>query len=175
MTLSLPDGKTDRQKSGADHGGIKRGAVKIANKERAADWTAIHADYINGLSLGNLTKKYGVSKSTIYRHVKRKKWAEDKDKAEEKAREAAIEKTADAAADNAKMAAALKGEMLQRLALIAQKYPRDATEVRMQKGGATMIYKLTDLTRALRDLTDDMPKDANDVEDLDALAKLLKE
>ena len=35
-------------------------------------------------------------------------------------------------------------------------------------------YKLTDLTRAYKDLTEDMPKGGNDVEDLNPLVELLK-
>lgn len=68
------------------------------------------------------------------------------------------QKTAEAAADNATLAEDIKNRLLNRLKRIEAKYPQDATEVRQQKDGKTMVYKLTDLTRAYKELTDDMPK-----------------
>ena len=111
-------------------------------------------------------------RSTIHRHAKKENWNADREKAGEQTRQKAIEKAADAASDNAKLAADLKRDLLLRLTFIAQKYPKDATEVRMQKNGGMMVYKLTDLTRALRDLTEDMPRETAPNELLQSLLDL---
>jgi hypothetical protein len=54
------------------------------------------------------------------------------------------------------------------------KYPQDATEVRQQKDGKTMVYKLTDLTKAYRDLTEDIVATGSDIEDLNPLVEMLQ-
>ena len=66
------------------------------------------------------------------------------------------QKTAEAAADNAVIAREIQRDLLERLQRISMKYPQDATEVRQQKDGKTMVYKLTDLTKAYRDLMEDI-------------------
>lgn len=66
------------------------------------------------------------------------------------------QKTAEAAADNAVIAREIQRDLLERLKRISMKYPQDATEVRQQKDGKTMVYKLTDLTKAYRDLMEDI-------------------
>lgn len=66
------------------------------------------------------------------------------------------QKTVEAAADNAVIAREIQHDLLERLKRISMKYPQDATEVRQQKDGKTMVYKLTDLTKAYRDLMEDI-------------------
>jgi hypothetical protein len=85
-------------------------------------------------------------------------WKQQRSNVESKALARAEQKTAEAAADNATLAQDIKHRLLERLKRIEAKYPVDATEVRQQKDGKTLVYKLRDLTAAYKDLTDDMPK-----------------
>ena len=71
------------------------------------------------------------------------------------------QKTAEAAADNAVIAREIQRDLLDRLQRISMKYPQDATEVRQQKDGKTMVYKFTDLTRAYHDLMDSTDVNVN--------------
>lgn len=71
------------------------------------------------------------------------------------------QKTVEAAADNAVMAREIQRDLLERLKRISMKYPQDATEVRQQKDGKTMVYKFTDLTRAYHDLMDNTDVNVN--------------
>lgn len=84
------------------------------------------------------------------------------------------QKTVEAAADNAAIARAIQRDLLERLKRISMKYPQDATEVRQQKDGKTMVYKLTDLTKAYRDLTEDIVATGSDIEDLNPLVEMLQ-
>lgn len=84
------------------------------------------------------------------------------------------QKTVEAAADNAVIAREIQRDLLERLQRISMKYPQDATEVRQQKDGKTMVYKLTDLTKAYRDLTEDIVATGSDIEDLNPLVEMLQ-
>ena len=84
------------------------------------------------------------------------------------------QKTVEAAADNAAIAREIQRDLLERLKRISMKYPQDATEVRQQKDGKTMVYKLTDLTKAYRDLTEDIVATGGDIEDLNPLVEMLQ-
>lgn len=85
------------------------------------------------------------------------------------------QKTAEAAADNVVIAREIQRDLLERLKRISMKYPQDATEVRQQKNGKTMVYKLRDLTAAYKDLTGDIHTgEIAEVEDLSPLVELLK-
>lgn len=84
------------------------------------------------------------------------------------------QKTVEAAADNAVIAREIQRDLLERLKRISMKYPQDATEVRQQKDGKTMVYKLTDLTKAYRDLTEDIVATDGDIEDLNPLVEMLQ-
>lgn len=84
------------------------------------------------------------------------------------------QKTVEAAADNAAIAREIQRDLLERLQRISMKYPQDATEVRQQKDGKTMVYKLTDLTKAYRDLTEDIVATGSDIEDLNPLVEMLQ-
>jgi len=84
------------------------------------------------------------------------------------------QKTVEAAADNAAIAREIQRDLLERLKRISMKYPQDATEVRQQKDGKTMVYKLTDLTKAYRDLTEDIVATNSDIEDLNPLVEMLQ-
>lgn len=84
------------------------------------------------------------------------------------------QKTVEAAADNAAIAREIQRDLLERLKRISMKYPQDATEIRQQKDGKTMVYKLTDLTKAYRDLTEDIVATGSDIEDLNPLVEMLQ-
>ena len=141
---------------------------------KRVDWNAIRAEYIGGASYGDLSKKYHLSKSTIYQHAKQDNWQTLRTNAANESRTKAIQKTADAAADNAIIATAIKKSLLLRLQRIERKYPFDATEVRTKQGSNYVVFRLRDLTAAYKDLTEDMPKEA-DTTTLDKLDALLQE
>lgn len=104
-----------------------------------------------------------------------------------------MQKTAEATADNAVIAKQIQTLLLKQLLREAQNLPeligtemhQDITTLaygdgKGAKGKVTKRteggkrYKLTDLTRAYKDLTDDLPKaQAADVEDLSPLVELL--
>lgn len=74
----------------------------------------------------------------------------------------AQQKTAVAAADNAVIAADLKKRLLLRLGRIEEKYPMDATEVKVRDGNKWATYRIRDLTAAYKDLTEDIPMHEGD-------------
>lgn len=154
-------------------GGVeKNGVVEIASGKRI-DWNAIRLEYIGGkASYRSLAEKYGVSKDMIARKAKSEKWKRDRATASDKAATLIIQKTARAVADNATLAADIKRRLLLRIQRIETQFPQDATEIREDHGQT--IYRLRDLTAALKDLTGDMPKgEGPDVEDLSPLVELL--
>lgn len=108
-----------------------------------------------------MAKKYGVSENTLIRRANIEKWAEQRNGAYNVATMAIQQKTAEAAADNAVIAHEIQRDLLERLQRISMKYPQDATEVRQQKDGKTMVYKFTDLTRAYHDLMDSTDVNVN--------------
>lgn len=133
--------------------------VKIGTEKRI-DWNAIRAEYIGGgISQRKLAKKYGVSETTLMKKANAEGWHDLRSAADSKSTAEAQQRTADAVADNAVIAERIKKKMLLRLERIEAKYPLDATEVRTKQGNSMAIFKLRDLTGALRDLTDDMPKE----------------
>lgn len=86
-----------------------------------------------------------------------------------------IQKAADAAADNATLAQEIQRQMLIRLKRTIEKFPLDATEVRQQKDGKTIVYRLRDLSATYKDITDGMQiGEAADIEDLNPLVELLQ-
>lgn len=150
----------------------ENGVVEIASGKRI-DWNAIRLEYIGGkASYRSLAEKYGVSKDMIARRAKNEKWKRDRATASDKAATLIIQKTARAVADNATLAADIKRRLLLRIQRIEAQFPQDATEIREDHGQT--IYRLRDLTAALKDLTGDMPKgEGPDVEDLSPLVELL--
>lgn len=69
------------------------------------------------------------------------------------------QKTAEAAAENATIAADIKRRLLLRISRLEQKFPLDATEIKINDKGKQVTYKLKDLTASFRDVTDDMQLD----------------
>lgn len=131
-------------------------------KDTRPDWNAIRADYIaGGISQRKLAKKYGVSENTLIRRANVEKWAEQRGGVYNVVTAEIQQKTAEAAADNAVIAREIQRDLLERLKRISMKYPQDATEVRQQKDGKTMVYKFTDLTRAYHDLMDNTDVNVN--------------
>ena len=135
------------------------------------DWNAIRAEYISGgISQRQLAEKYGVSETTLMRRASKERWNDKRKQADSKSIEIAQQKTAEAAADNATLAQDIKHRLLERLKRTEAKFPVDATEVRQQKDGKTMVYKFTDLTRAYHDLMGGMDVNVNvNMQRLDAL------
>ena len=143
---------------------IRRGAVftegliKIAGEKRI-DWPTLMAEYVGGASYGDLSKKYNLSKSTIYQHSKAEGWQMMRMNAANAARTKTIQKTADAAADNAIIAAGIKRKALLMIDRLFDEFSSmHATERRESSDDAVDIKRLRDLTAAYKDLTDDMPK-----------------
>ena len=95
-------------------------------------------------------------------------------KAESKSTAEAQQRTANAAADNAVIANDIKKALLLRLQRIVEIYPFDATEIRSKQGSNYVVFRLRDLTAAYKDLTEDMPKEA-DTTTLNKLDALLQE
>lgn len=132
--------------------------IPIENEKRI-DWNAIRAEYIGGgISQRKLADKYSIPVDMLLRRANRERWAEDREKANNKAAIKAQQKTAEAAADNAVISADLKKRLLLRLARIEAKYPYDATEVKTKDGKNQVTFRIRDLTAAYKDLTEDMPK-----------------
>ena len=53
--------------------------------------------------------------------------------------------------------------MLHRLLRIEERFPEDATEIRLSEDGKNVtVYRLTDLTRAFKDITEGLPKPGED-------------
>ena len=82
---------------------------------------------------------------------------------------------------NARIAARLRKKLLMRLEKVADAIPDGAVtegKAPAREDGATTLFKLRDLTAAYRDLAEEPEGEASaqgDVEDLTALAELLKE
>ena len=138
------------------------------------DWNAIRAEYIGGgTSYRKLAEKHGVSFMVLKTRAKKEDWPGLRTQAEHEANTVATQKTAAAAADNAVLAADIKRQLLLRLQRIEQKYPFDATEIRTHEGKNVVTFRIRDLTAAYRDLTADMPKEA-DNSTLERLDQLLE-
>lgn len=169
--------------------------IPIENKDTRPDWNAIRAEYIAGNgSYRTLATKYGVSFATLRKRAKAEGWKEKRDDIAHKTDTAVAQKTVDAAADNAAIAKEIQRLLLNQLlkevqnlpGLIGSEMHKDVTTFSYgDNGGAKgkltshtdggKRYKLTDLTKAYRDLTEDLPMgDGNDVEDLNPLVELLR-
>ena len=136
--------------------------IPIEN-ERRVDWNAVRAEFISGASYGDLSKKYGVSKSTVHKHAKEDDWQTMRANAANAARTLSIQRTAEAAADNATLAANIKRMGLEIIAGLFEDYASvRATEHRETKGRTTDIKRLRDLTAAYKDLTGDIVQSDTD-------------
>ena len=97
-----------------------------------------------------------------------------RDSAHSKSLALSEQKVAEAASDYAVIATDFKKRLLKRLMRIEEKYPFDATEVRTKQGNNYVVFRIRDLTAAYKDLTEDLPKEA-DTTTLDKLDALLQE
>lgn len=148
------------------------------------DWNAIHAEYVSGgISLRKLADKHGVSRDALLRRSSAEKWTADREQARIKSASKCIQATADSAADNAIIAARIKAKLLKRLEKEIDAMP-DAIGTEMHSDVINMTYgggkkeklikrtdggkrfKLTDLTRAYRDLTEDIQMGTGATNDL---------
>ena len=127
--------------------------------ETKVDWNSVKADYIGGASYGDLARRHGLSKSTIFKKAKKEHWQEQRERTANAVETQTIMRTAEAAADNAVIAMEIKKKLLLRLKRIEEKYPLDATEIRTKQGNSTAIFRIRDLTAAYKDLTGDMSLD----------------
>ena len=140
--------------------------IPIEDKKRV-DWNAIRAEYIGGgISQRKLAKKYGLSEAALMQKANREGWRKDRDEAISESIARSQQKTADAIADNAIIAAEIKRRLLMRLKRTEEKFPYDATEVRVTESKKTVVYKLRDLTAAYRDLTEDITTAGNGTNEL---------
>lgn len=137
--------------------------ITIDNEKRI-DWNAIRAEYIGGASYGDLSKKYRLSKSTIYQHAKLDDWQTMRTNAANEARTRTIQKIADASADNATIAANIRRKGLLLIERLMDDFAENhtATEHRENQQGKTDIKRLRDLTAAYKDLTGDIVQGQND-------------
>ena len=86
----------------------------------------------------------------------REAWKKDRDEAISMGLALVKQKAAAATADNVKTAAELKRKLLLRLQRMEERYPLDATEVKVNENGKTVIFRIRDLTAAYKDLTEDI-------------------
>ena len=141
--------------------------IPIDETGNRVDWNAIRAEYIGGgTSYRKLVDKYGVTLFSLKNRAKKEKWPELRAQAEHEAAIKSTQKTAEAAADNATIAAGIKKTLLLRLQQIAENFPGNATEIRRKEGAAFCIYRFKDLTDAYKDLTSDLPKTEDGVNEL---------
>lgn len=133
--------------------------IPIENK---TDWNAIRAEYIGGASYGDLSKKYHLSKSTIYQHAKLDNWQTLRTNAANAARTKTIQKAADAAASNATIAADITRRLLLRVSRLEQKFPMDATQIEITEKGKKVTFRLRDLTASFNDVMERMPNVESD-------------
>lgn len=132
------------------------GVIPI-DKGNRVDWNKVRAEYMTGnIGQRKLAEKYGISYPTLRDRAQREKWTQGVDVQRDKIVEKTLQKTADKIADNAAIAADIKKRLLLRLGRIEEKYPFDATEVRMRQNDSTVIFRIRDLTAAYKDLTEDI-------------------
>lgn len=161
----------------------------IPIERNTIDWNAVKADFLSGSSYGVLSKKYGVTKSMVYRKSQSENWAKLKKRIRNETERKTIEKVSDVLSDNAAVAAEIKSLLLRKLRkeilsmpdstgsemyqnIVTTSYDDKKKESRRSDGGKR--YKLRDFTLAYKDLTEDMPKEA-DTTTLDKLDALLQE
>lgn len=145
--------------------------------KRRVDWNTIRAEYISGASYGDLSKKYNLSKSTIYQHAKADDWQTMRTNAANAARTKTIQKTANLAAENAVKAERIKSKLLTILERQLDTLPEmigsssyvsrledkeDEETGRPYKEKTETEYKLRDLAAMYKDLTADMPQTAQE-------------
>lgn len=127
------------------------------------DWHAIRAEYIaGGISLRKLSEKYDIPFTTIQKKCFRERWTESREKAKIKVTENVIQKTAEKTADVATMTKDLQKKLLLKLSEIIDAYTWECTEHREYMDGETYIWKLTDVTRAFRDVIGTLPEGINE-------------
>jgi hypothetical protein len=125
-----------------------------------------------------LAKQYGVSETTLMKKANAEKWNQLRREADSKAAIKAQQKTADIAANNATKSERIRAKLLNILEREVDALP-DSIGTELYKNTSNMAYegekggrmtkrndggkkyKLTDLTRAYRDLVDDRQIDVN--------------
>lgn len=155
------------------------------------DWTSLRAEYIStNIGQRKLAEKYNVPLGSLIRRANIEGWASLRQEAYNKALIKSEQLIADAIKDNIEIAQRIKTKLLLKLEKEIDELPdimgsetRQAKSIRnLNAAGAgivddkALIYKIRDLTSAYRDLTEEYNKaSASDIEDLSALAEMLKE
>lgn len=127
------------------------------------NWQKIKAEYIAGnISQRKLAQKYHVPCSTLQARAHRGKWNEERKAASVIVTQKAIEKTAKSVENNALLVAEIKRKGLETLnRLLDQFNELNCTEHRDITKTSVDIKRLKDITSALKDLTDDLPRENN--------------
>lgn len=127
------------------------------------NWHKIHAEYVaGGISQRKLAQKYKIPFSTLQKRANREKWATDRSEARIIVAQDAVQKAADSVTNNAVLVAEIKRKGLETLnRLLDQFNELNCTEHRDITKTSVDIKRLKDITSALKDLTDDMPKENN--------------
>ena len=127
------------------------------------NWQKIKAEYIAGnISQRKLAQKYHVPCSTLQARAHRGKWNEERKAASVVVTQNAIKKTAESVENNAILVAEIKRKGLETLnRLLDQFNELNCTEHRDITKTSVDIKRLKDITSALKDLTDDLPKENN--------------
>lgn len=147
--------------------------IPIEKNTERVDWNAVKADYIAGGTYGVLSKRYGQSKSAIYRMSKKGNWDELRERTRNAVEAETMKRVAETAADNATLAANIKRQGLEILAaLFADFASIRATEHRESNQGVTDIKRLRDLTAAYKDLCGDIVQSETDSALLQSLMAL---
>lgn len=136
------------------------GGERLVGKKNI-DWAAIQAEYIGGnIGQKRLAEMHGVTVNALKKRAVADGWYQLKLKARAESGLKAVHKTAEAAAENAVVAARIKARLLAQLEALVCENQIKATETRDYdlEGNLTEINRLRDLTAALKDLTDDIPK-----------------
>jgi hypothetical protein len=141
-----------------------------------SDWHTIRAEYVaGGISLRKLSEKYDIPFATVQKKCFRERWTESRENAKIKVAENVIQKTAEKAADIASISKDIERKLLLILDDIIDSYTWDCTEYRENINGEIHVWKLTDITKAYRDIAGDIPEEKPLSPGLQSLCELIKQ
>lgn len=94
-------------------------------KRKEIPWEKVRADYISGASFGVLANKYGLAKSTVFKHAEKHKWETARERTTNAIETKTIEKTAEKVANNATKLEDAKSKILDRINAALDRMPSD--------------------------------------------------